>query len=489
MPDDAILAVMQKEFGGPKASPQQTDAPWYQKLGRAADDMVRIGANAMTFGYADKIAGRMGGEGIEAERAKTNAARERAGGAGIVADVGGGLATGLGLAGAGLTTARLVPKGLAGLTGLGARTAAMGAEGAAYGAANALGNDQDVGTGALIGAGAGAAGNLAGEGLSRAVGSIAGAFNKQPKVPTIDQVRAAKDAAYKAADDAGVVYTPQAIDRLMAEVQQKLADRAYSPKLQPRVQPSLDELERLQGQNVTMKGMDTVRQMASDAFDPMNKRSGALGSKIIDKIDDLIASPQAGDVLMGDAAAGAAAIAEARKLNTQASKYDRVVEALTKAERRAASTGSGGNADNATRQNIRAILDNPKKSRGFTADERAAMETIVRGTPTQNALRLAGKLSPSGNGLMAALGLGATAANPVMAAAPAAGMLAKALADKGTAKNTDDLLRVILAGGNKSAAFAPPNAVQRLAESKREALIRALMMGGIVATPRPAEAP
>ena len=187
---------------------------------------------------------------------------------------------------------------------------------------------------------------------------------------------------------------------------------------------------------------------------------------------------------MGDAAGAAKSITEARKLNTQISKIDRIAEALTKGERRTERTGSGGNADNVTRQNISAILDNPKKLRGFTPDERDAMEKIVRGTSTQNALRLAGKLSPSGNGLMAALGLGATAANPAMAAIPAAGMVAKALSDRATTKNVDELLRVLRAGGKRSEAFAPPNAIERLSETKREALIRALMMGGILAAPR-----
>jgi hypothetical protein len=315
---------------------------------------------------------------------------------------------------------------------------------------------------------------------------MAGAFNKQPKLSTPDEIRAAKDAAYKRVEQSDVVYTPQALARLKTEAEDYLGKKAYDPGLQPRVAPSLRDIQNKAegGDNITLQGLDVIRQKASDAFDPMNKKSGKLGASIIEQIDNLVAAPKPGDVLMGDAGAAAAAITEARKLNTQISKIDRITEALTKGERRTERTGSGGNADNVTRQNISAILDNPKKARGFTADERAAMEQIVRGTPSQNALRLVGKLSPSGNGLMAALGVGATAANPALAAIPVAGMAAKTLADRATNKNVDELIRILRAGGQRSAAFAPDNAVQRLAETKRDALIRTLMMGGLAVAPR-----
>ena len=281
MSDDAILGVMRKQFGGPEA-PQAEGGVMskigqgFSNLGKAADDMARIGANAMTFGYADKLAGYLGGKGTEAERAQTQGAKERADWAGTVAEISGGLATGHGLASAGLTTARMVPQGLKGLAGLGARTAAMGVEGAGYGALNALGNDQDVRTGALVGAGAGALGNIAGEGLSKALGATARAFNKQPVLPTPDKIRAAKDAAYKQVEQADVIYTPQALSRLKNDVEDFLGRKAYDPGLQPRVAPSLKDIAAKAegGENITLQGLDVIRLKASDAFDPMNKKSG-----------------------------------------------------------------------------------------------------------------------------------------------------------------------------------------------------------------------
>jgi hypothetical protein len=448
----------------------------------------------MTFGYADKLAGALGGEGTEAERAKTQGARDRAGTAAIAGDVLGGVA-GMGLGNAAVRgTAALVPgatriAGAAssmmpqtGLMGLATRSGVMAGQGAAYGALSATGNDTDVAQGAALGGVAGALGNVGGEAISRGIGKVAGAFNKQPKLPTVDELRAAKDAAYSAADDAGVVFTPQAVDRLKETVVAKLAEKAYTPKLQPRVAAVLEELDNLKGQNVTLKGLDTVRQVAGDAFDPMNKKSGYLGRKIIDKIDEVIESPRAGEVLMGNAEAGNAAIKNARALNRSVAKSETIERAMEIAGRNAAGTGSGGNIDNAIRQQIKIILNSPSRSRGFSKDELAAMEDVVRGTPSRNAARLVGKLAPSGNGLMAALQLGAAGATSG-ASVPVAGvgMVAKKLAEVGTQGGVDDLTRIIAAGGKRSDAFAAPNAVQRLTESKRDALIRALLAGSLPA--------
>jgi hypothetical protein len=465
---------------------EQQTAPWYQQAGQAADDIVRLIANGASFGYADKLAGYMGGEGTEAERLKSQEARDRAGSAGQFAEVGGAIATPVGLASKGVTLAgRAGTAAMRGVPGLAARSALMGVEGAGYGALTAAGNDQDIGTGAAFGAAGGAAGNVAGEALSKAVRSAAGAFNKKPNIPGLDDIEAMKDAAYKRAEAAGVVYTPQAVEKLNNGLVADLADFGYDPALMPGASVAIRKIQELEGQNVTLKGLDTIRKVASNGFIPGNKPNNAVVSKIVNAIDDLSTTAGGGDILMGDAAGGAAALKEARQLASRAIKSERVQQALQKAELRAGSTGSGGNVDNATRQNLRRILEKP---RGFTPDEQAALEAAVMGTPTQNGLRLAGKLSPSGNGLMAALGIGATMANPAMGALSLGGMGAKTIADSITGRNVQKLSEIIRAGGQKSAAEAAPNLVQRLSESQRDRVIRALMAAGAFEAGTPAMA-
>lgn len=476
MDDDAILGVMRKEYGGP----QEDNRPWYAKLGSAADDMVRIGANAATFGYADKLAGYLGGEGTEAERAKTQGARDRAGSAAYAADIGGGLATGMGLANSGVTAMRFVPQGMKGLSGLGARTGAMAVDGAAYGALSATGNDTDVTEGALLGGAAGALGNVGGEAIARGVGKVAGAFNKQPKVPSVDEIRAAKDAAYKASEDAGVILSPNVARGIRSKIEEDLANFAYIPENEPKIAPLLKMLQRAEEGNTTLKGLDAIRKGAGNVFNPMEKAQSAMASKMTRRIDEALNELTPNDVVAGDAKRGVESILEARRLNTQTSKYDKIAEALAKAENNAAAAGTGGNIDNAIRQQIKAIKNSPSKRRGFSPDELAAMDEIIKGVPSQNAARLIGRLSPQGNGLMMALHAASATSNPAVSL-PIAGVgaVAKTLADRATPQNAEALLKIIAAGGKKSDAFAPPNAVQRLAESKREALIRAILGGSI----------
>lgn len=475
--DDLIPAAPVEESWGDFALRQLGDA------GQAADDMARIGANAMTFGYADKIAGYLGGEGTEAERIKTEAARDRAGPAAIAGDVLGGAATMGGLARQGLSALNYVPK-MSGALGFGARTGAAMVDGAAAGALTASGYDTDIGQGAAFGALAGGAGNAAGEALSAGVSKVAGLFNKKPSIPGYDDIVRGADEAYKAADDAGVIFTPQAIARIKQSAQAALAEDGYLPANQPKIGAVLSALDDMAQGNVTLKGLDSLRKAAGNAYDPNNNSSNMMIGKIIDEIDGLVKSPQAGDVLTGDAQAASAAMTKARELWARKSKLDKVGLVLTKAERRANASGSGGNLDNATRQKIVEILNNKKQSRGFTPDERAAMDTVIAGTPGQNTLRLAGKLSPQGNGLMAALGLGSAATfGPVGAIPPSLGFVAKALADRGTGKNVEQLMDIIAAGGSRAAAQAAPNAVQRLTQSKRDEIVRALMAAGILASP------
>lgn len=467
--------------GGNLAAARYEAMPAWQKPLVAAADTADLIGNGASFGFGNKLAAGLRApftdktyaEELEGMRAQTDRARDRAGTAGTVAELAGAITGPVAAAGKGATLAgRFGTGAMEGAKGLAARSGLMGVEGAGYGALTAAGNDQDVGAGAGLGFLGGSLGNMAGEAISAGVGKVAGLFNKKPSIPSADELVALKDAAYKRADSAGVAYTPQAVDKINAKVVQGLTDLGYDPALMPGASVAVKRLQDLQGQNVTLTGLDTIRKIASNGFIPGNKPNNAAVTRIIQSIDELIDNAGTGDVLMGNGTAAAGALKEARSLASRVAKTGKIEDAVSKADLRAASTGSGGNADNATRQNLRRVLENP---RGFTADERKALEAVVRGTPGQNALRLAGKLSPSGNGLMAALGVGGAMVNPAVGALSLGGMGAKAAADSLTKKNVEELTKIILAGGNASATKAAPNAVQRLAHSKREALARLLM--------------
>jgi len=457
--------------------------PWYSQAGQAADDTMRFLANGMTLGYADKIAGYLGGEGEGAERAKTGRAKERAGAAGTAAEILGTMAPANALMSSALSASRLVPAGLTGAKGLAARSTAMGADMAGLGAIQATGNNEDPLTGALIGFGSGVGGNLAGEALTAGASKAFGMFNPKPKIMTPEQMKAAGEAAYKSADDAGVIFKPESVGRLRDQVYDDFAEFGFHPKNHPGAGVAYDELARLaEGGNVSLKGLDTARKVTQGGFKADNPANNALIGKAAERIDDFAMGAGADDVLSGNPQVAAKALKEARTYWQRFRKSEKVNELLERAAVNAGSTGSGGNVENATRQQLKRLLTDKKLTRGMTPDELSAVKKAVLGTPTQNALRLAGKLSPQGNGLMLYLmGAGSVAAPHVTIPAMAAGYGAKKTAEALTRKSAADLQKLIAVGGSKSALQGPKNALQKLTESQRETLVRLLSASGLVA--------
>lgn len=174
-----------------------------------------------------------------------------------------------------------------------------------------------------------------------------------------------------------------------------------------------------------------------------------------------------------DGESALAALREGRDMTQRIKKAEAIDEATYKGINRAATSGTGGNEINTIRQNIRAILDNPKARRGYSADEIKAMEEIVRGTPTINAARWFGRFSPTSGMLSATLGggLGAGAistGNVLMAIPPAAGYIAKAAGERMTKSQVENLAEIIRNGG-----VAP--AGKTLSEAEK-AVIRAMML-------------
>lgn len=398
-----------------------------------ADDSVRMLANGMTFGYADKLAGYMGGEGTEAERAKSARAKARLGTTGDTLEVLGSVVPAAKLAQAGVTATRL--PGLLGKYG------GMVFDGAAYGALDAAGHDQPVAQGAGVGGLLGAVGGLVGKGIEKVYSNVGG----KPPVPTIDDLQKAKSAAYQAVDNAGIKYAPQQVDDLISGIGDEMAAAKINPARHPRAASMLQEIQGLRGSELSMTEIDQLRQVIGrDVASSPDAAERFFGKKMISNIDEFVDANGGGDL-----------ISAARAANARFRKTEQVNTALEKAERRAASTGSGGNADNATRQNIRGLLDSEKKSRFFTPEEKKAMEKVVRGSKGQNALRLAGKLSPQGNGLMAALGVGGAMVNPLLGVPALLGTGAKMAADASTRGNIDELLRVIGGVSTKGRTMSP----------------------------------
>jgi hypothetical protein len=282
-----------------------------------------------------------------------------------------------------------------------------------------------------------------------------------PKAMTLDELQAAKQTAYKAVEQSGVQYTPKGFDDLAQDIAQKTASARINPLRHPKAASMVAEIQDMaaQGYAPTPTELDQLRQVVRrDVANPkIDDGDRFFGDMIIDAIDDFMGSAKGPQVAAGNAGDAEALLKTARDLNTRYRKVEAVTNARESAIQRAGTTGSGGNVQNATAQNIRRFTDptSSKRIRNLTPAERKLAEEIVKPTRGQNALRLIGKLSPSGNGLMAALNVGATMTNPAMGAVGLTGILAKAAAEGSQAKKIDQLIKLMSMGGG-AAAPKPP---------------------------------
>lgn len=473
------------EFTQNPARGQYETMPEWKKAATAAADVVDIGVDGLTMGLGNRAAAALRApftdqsysEELANMRAQTGAARNRAGSAGIAADIAGSVVVPGALAKRGIT---MIGRGgtaaMTGAKGVAARAGLAAGEGAAYGTAQAAGRGEDIGDGAIFGAVGGGAGSVAADVLGGLVRGGSAAYNKltgkNKPIPDMPGLRDAAKKAYDQADNAGVIIKPEPMKNLYAQVEADLADFGYDPELQGRIMVVLKRLKSAGDGNITLKGLDTIRKIANNARVSQDPSEGKLGSMIINRIDDFIDGMNPQDILTGNGNAGASALKEARSLWQRVSKNEKLFNAVEQAKNRAATSGSGGNVENATRQNVRKLFE---KGSGWTPDERVAMQEIMYGSPGQNTLRLLGKLSPGGNGLMAALGIGGTMANPAIGGVMLSGMGAKALADRGVRKSVEALDELIRSGGSKEALSAFKGTLKSLSQSQRETIVRVMM--------------
>jgi hypothetical protein len=297
------------------------------------------------------------------------------------------------------------------------------------------------------------AGQVIGGGVTGALGGMKRA--RAGVAPTAEDLKLMKEVAYKQSDALGVKYTPKSYQGMAANVDAAVKADNISPTRHPKAFSFVEDMKTRGTNGMTMTELDQLRQeVRRDLLRSSDEAERHFGKVIIRQIDDYIAKAGAGDVSSGSASDAAGAITKARELNTRYRKTELIEDAIYDAGLDAASAGSGGNINNSIRQQLKRILKNDTDRAAFTADEIKEMELVVKQGTGEELLRLVGRLSPSGNGLMALLGLIGTVANPSLVAIPAAGLMAKTAADLGTKAKISTLRRNV-ATGKPSPTYQP----------------------------------
>lgn len=291
--------------------------------------------------------------------------------------------------------------------------------------------------------------------------------SKSPNPISSEDLGAQKAAAYRRVDQSGVRYTPEAFrglsDNILADTERGMMD----PDLHDAATKATNILAKRadEGFSPTLTQVDQLRQIVRDDVIRKGGGNAKFGRDIVGSIDDFVEKAGPDAMAAGVGEDGAKLLNDARALNTRYRRTQAAEDALGMAEDRAAVSGSGGNIDNATRQRL---LSARNKMEGLSKQERAAFDRVIHGTPTQNALRLVGKVAPNSGGLMAMLnsviasgttGVGVVTGGPLgglagaaLGSAPGAtGTVAKHYAEKMTRKNVQELLSVLSNGGGSRA--------------------------------------
>lgn len=311
---------------------------------------------------------------------------------------------------------------------------------------------------------------------------------KPVAAPTVEALKNSARAGYQSPEVAAVEINPQSVGNLSTKIENDLIQRGMRPRQAPGTFEEVKALNPSQGvASVKVADIDSARKALGEyakQVDAVGKPTSeaAAASIAMEHINDYLPNISAADVVAGDAPRAAQILKDAGQNWGAAKRSEKVDLQLTRADRQAAKSGSGSNIENSMRQKIASMLDNPARSVGYSDAEKAAMENIVRGTPTRNALRKVGKLGVEG-GLSLLLHAGAAIPSGG-ATIPFAvgGTVARKVGEALTAKSGRALSEMVRSRSPLATSNAGMSAVQRalLANppAKRAALPYAAISSG-----------
>jgi hypothetical protein len=401
-----------------------------ERMGEKAAAVLNKAGESLTLGLVgDEAAGafdEMIGRGSREERTQfyrdqEDQLRQENPGLAFVAEVAPAFVPGAGAAGAVSKLSNVV-----GRTAAGATTGALAAGTYGFMEGDDGNRAEAARNSALMGAVFGAAAPKVTDFAASIPGRVKRLFSTSAKRPTVEVLRATKNAAYQAVDDAGEVFDGDTMTALSQRVRDTFEAGNYVEDTDSALRATLKLLERREGQPTKLGQLDRIRQNLWKRYSNAKDQPQILDA--ISAIDDVIDGRADTSELMG----------VARAANARFAKSQLLEDAFQKAQDQTAATGSGGNILNKYRQAVTSIINNEKRAKFFTAEELDVMRAFVRGSTSENMKRLVGKLSPSGNGLMMALHvIGGVASQGASLPLMAAGAVAKSSADRGAMRGAD----------------------------------------------------
>jgi len=280
--------------------------------------------------------------------------------------------------------------------------------------------------------------------------------------PSRDQLKNKASDLYDELDNMGVTMSRDATEEMANRVTQKATEFGFHPKIHPKVAAAMEEIERIALSPTTLKELDTARRIMGQAASSIEPAEKALAMQLIDVIDKRMANLSRSDIVRGSGNAKLAGdtYKKARKLWQRNRKSELIEEAMEKAKNQASGF------ENGIRTQFRSLLNNKKKMRGFSDEEKAMIKRVVTGgnaiTP-RNLSKILGHFGFLGKGQSSFLGgsIGTAAGfgmgGPVGAVAvPLMGQAAKANSARLT-ENAANLVDATIRKGSGPVNRATPN--------------------------------
>ena len=268
-------------------------------------------------------------------------------------------------------------------------------------------------------------------------------------VPTTEQLTTAARQAYKDAKESGVVVSADNYGNALTRIQGAIKEEGINPTLHPKTTAVLKQLEESVGKDLSITEAENLRRVIQEVagdLDPVTRKptgDAFRASKILDEFDDALDQMSVNS--------------DARALWARSRRSQMIDDMIHRAEIRAGAHYTQAGMEHALRQEFKQLAMNPRRMRGLSKDQRAAIEKVASGGPMENILRALGKFDPTTSVVSAAGGLVtggmlAPATGGLSMALPAVGFGAKRLATRATSKNVDKAREALVGRGMPSAS-------------------------------------
>jgi hypothetical protein len=246
-------------------------------------------------------------------------------------------------------------------------------------------------------------------------GVIPGAPRFMRTTPTAEQMAKIGNKQFENLRQMPIDYSPVALKNWSIATEQKLNDRGFSDVTDPEVVATLRKLQKLPKGvvSVTPNNIIALRQSLQHIAENPDKRAAAKSA--ISALDEFISAAPGQGAVSGPGGAFAAAYDTARQNRAAAFRSDELGTKQAVAEWRASSANSGKNLGNTLRQRATDLLAQDKKSggtvlQGWSQGERDALEAIVKGTASKNAVREISNRLAGGGGVGSSVLMGGAGA-------------------------------------------------------------------------------